>query len=165
MGDSQLRKSLASPMGRIFGKLKFWESDDSQSKLSGDEVTSTRDDKEIQQSASPNTQQKGSISCTSDPSGDVLSPPREERSAPEGTSSPTPHASDRSEDKPSASQKQALPDGYLSNTQVQELLKQQELQFEQKLLLAEVKANENEKKLREQMKSDQRNSGAFNDNM
>ncbi|CAL4081334.1 unnamed protein product, partial [Meganyctiphanes norvegica] len=149
----------------VFSRLRRRSGMGSQSKLSGDEVTSTRDDKEPQQSASPNTQHKGSINCTSDPSGDVLSPPREERSAPEGTSSPTPHASDRSEDKPSTSQNQALPEGYLSNTQVQELLKQQELQFEQKLLLAEVKANENEKKLREQMKSDQRNSSSFSDSM
>ncbi|XP_066987596.1 transforming acidic coiled-coil-containing protein 3-like isoform X7 [Macrobrachium rosenbergii] len=137
--ENQLRKSLATPLRG------------SQSKLSGNEVTPTKDKSELSSSSTPDHQSKP-VPSTSTPV-----PPHEERSAPEGTSSPTPRPSDTSEHKPSSSRPNSIPpEGYMSTAEVQKLLKQQELQFEEKLLRAELVSGEKEKKLRQAMKDEQK---------
>ncbi|XP_068208911.1 transforming acidic coiled-coil-containing protein 3-like isoform X3 [Palaemon carinicauda] len=137
--ENQLRKSLGTP---IRG---------SQSKLSGDDVTPTKDKSELSSSSTPDHHIKPA------PSTSTPAPPHEERSAPEGTSSPTPRPSDTSEHKPSSSRPNSIPpEGYMSTAEVQKLLKQQELQFEEKLLRAELVSGEKEKKLRQAMKDEQK---------
>ncbi|XP_076032143.1 uncharacterized protein LOC143019970 [Oratosquilla oratoria] len=131
--ENQLRKSLVTPLG-------------SQTKLSGDEGTPTKDDTPP---SLPSPQHKAS------PPPERRSPPREERSAPEGTSSPTPRSNESAEHKNnnnSGRGKTSVPSGYMSSAQVEELLKQQELQFEEKLLRVELSAGEKEKQLRHSMK-------------
>ncbi|XP_071518657.1 uncharacterized protein [Panulirus ornatus] len=143
--ENQLRKSLASP---LMG---------SHSKLSGDEVTPTKEKKEphaIKEPSviTPESPQNKPVPSTSSPA-----PPREERSAPEGTSSPTPRPSDTSEHKTSSSRPASVPpEGYMTAAEVQELIKRQELKFEEKLLQAELAAGEKEKKLRQAMKDEQK---------
>ncbi|KAG7163082.1 Transforming acidic coiled-coil-containing protein 1-like [Homarus americanus] len=123
----------------------------SHSKLSGDEVVPVRDKKD-HPAITPESPQNKPAPSTSSPA-----PPREERSAPEGTSSPTPRPSDTSEHKPSSSRPSSVPsEGYMTAAEVQELLKHQELKFEEKLLQVELTAGEKEKKLRQTMKDEQK---------
>ncbi|XP_042232549.1 transforming acidic coiled-coil-containing protein 3-like isoform X2 [Homarus americanus] len=137
--ENQLRKTLTSP---LMG---------SHSKLSGDEVVPVRDKKD-HPAITPESPQNKPAPSTSSPA-----PPREERSAPEGTSSPTPRPSDTSEHKPSSSRPSSVPsEGYMTAAEVQELLKHQELKFEEKLLQVELTAGEKEKKLRQTMKDEQK---------
>ncbi|XP_064104455.1 transforming acidic coiled-coil-containing protein 3-like isoform X2 [Macrobrachium nipponense] len=129
--ENQLRKGLSTPLRG------------SQSKLSGNEVTPTKDKSELSSSSTPDHQSK-TVPSTSTPV-----PPHEERSAPEGTSSPTPRPSDTSEHKPSSSRPNSIPpEGYMSTAE--------ELQFEEKLLRAELVSGEKEKKLRQAMKDEQK---------
>ncbi|KAK7070028.1 Transforming acidic coiled-coil-containing protein 3, partial [Halocaridina rubra] len=130
-----------------------------QSKLSGDEVTPTKDRSE---SASSTPEHQAKLA----PSTSTPVPPHEERSAPEGTSSPTPRPSDTSEHKPSSSRPHSIPsEGYMTATEVQKLLKQQELQFEEKLLRAELASGEKEKKLRQAMKDEQKEKNSLGENI
>lgn len=146
--ENQLRKSLVSTPLR-----------GSQSKLSGDEVTPTKD-KPDRRSSTPEPHNRPA------PSTSTPVPPHEERSAPEGTSSPTPRPSDTSEHKPSSSRSIAIPtEGYMTAAEVQKLLKQQELQFEEKLLRSELAAGEKEKKLRQAMKDEQKEMSTLGDSV
>ncbi|XP_042891226.1 transforming acidic coiled-coil-containing protein 3-like isoform X5 [Penaeus japonicus] len=139
--ERQFRRNLSTPMG-------------SQSKLSGDEVTPIKEKPE-HPSVTPESPQNKPVPSTSTPI-----PPREERSAPEGTSSPTPRPSDTSEHKPSSSRPLSVPaDGYVTTAEVEELLKRQSLQFEEKLLRAELAAGEKERKLIQAMKEEQKEKG------
>ncbi|XP_050715124.1 transforming acidic coiled-coil-containing protein 2-like isoform X9 [Eriocheir sinensis] len=122
------------------------------SKLVGDDVTPTKDKKEPPAGAPESPQNKPTPSTSS-----PAPPPREERSAPEGTSSPSPRPSDTAERKSlSARPTSAPPDGYMTASEVQELLKRQELKFEEKLLRVELSAGEKEKKLQQTMKDEQK---------
>ncbi|XP_050705041.1 transforming acidic coiled-coil-containing protein 3-like [Eriocheir sinensis] len=124
----------------------------SHSKLVGDDVTPTKDKKEPPAGAPESPQNKPTPSTSS-----PAPPPREERSAPEGTSSPSPRPSDTAERKSlSARPTSAPPDGYMTASEVQELLKRQELKFEEKLLRVELSAGEKEKKLQQTMKDEQK---------
>lgn len=159
-GESELDKSADCDVGKSADNSPSSPEDlvadgdsqtESQSKLSGNEVTPTKDKSELSSSSTPDHQSKP-VPSTSTPV-----PPHEERSAPEGTSSPTPRPSDTSEHKPSSSRPNSIPpEGYMSTAEVQKLLKQQELQFEEKLLRAELVSGEKEKKLRQAMKDEQK---------
>nr|XP_045616339.1 protein P200-like isoform X2 [Procambarus clarkii] len=145
--ENQLRKSLATP---LMG---------SHSKLSGDEVTPTRDRRD-HPAVTPVSPQHKQVPSTSSPA-----PPREERSAPEGTSSPTPRPSDTSERKSSSRPSSIPPEGYVTAAEVQDLLKRQELKFEEKLLQVELAAGEKEKQLRETMKDEQKELTTLGESM
>ncbi|XP_063882247.1 titin-like isoform X6 [Scylla paramamosain] len=137
--ETHLRRNLVSP---LLG---------SHSKLSGD-VTPTKDKKEPPAGAPESPQNKPAPSTSS-----PAPPPREERSAPEGTSSPSPRPSDTAERKSlSTRPTSAPPEGYMTASEVQELLKRQELKFEEKLLRVELAAGEKEKKLQQTMKDEQK---------
>ncbi|XP_076067270.1 uncharacterized protein LOC143040296 isoform X7 [Oratosquilla oratoria] len=174
--ENQLRKSLVTPLGRRRITRHFDVRDVSnfdvrgvrplrdgvnlsQTKLSGDEGTPTKDDTPP---SLPSPQHKAS------PPPERRSPPREERSAPEGTSSPTPRSNESAEHKNnnnSGRGKTSVPSGYMSSAQVEELLKQQELQFEEKLLRVELSAGEKEKQLRHSMKSEQKQMAELQGNV
>ncbi|KAF2366351.1 Transforming acidic coiled-coil-containing protein C-terminal [Trinorchestia longiramus] len=76
----------------------------------------------------------------------VMAPPPEERSAPEGTSSPTPRPQEASSDKA----------GYLTQAQVDALLKRQEAQFEERLQRMSQCTSEKEQGLHVKMKEEQK---------
>ncbi|XP_069946749.1 transforming acidic coiled-coil-containing protein 2 isoform X9 [Cherax quadricarinatus] len=161
--ENQLRKSLGTPlMGRcgLHAGTAYYKVGPIHSKLSGDEVTPTKDKRE-HPAITPESPQNKPVPSTSSPA-----PPREERSAPEGTSSPTPRPSDTSERKPSSSRPTSVPpEGYMTAAEVQDLLKRQELKFEEKLLQVELAAGEKEKTLRQTMKDEQKELTTLGESM
>ncbi|KAK4309404.1 hypothetical protein Pmani_018981 [Petrolisthes manimaculis] len=136
----------------------------SHSKLSSEEGTPTKERKDPGPSITPESPHKPvpSTSSPARPTSSPAPPPREERSAPEGTSSPTPRPTDTSERKLSSTRPtSAPPEGYMTATEVQELLKRQERKFEEKLLQVELAAGEKEKKLHQAMKDDQKEKASL----
>ncbi|XP_047740783.1 uncharacterized protein LOC108677751 isoform X7 [Hyalella azteca] len=85
----------------------------------------------------------------------VPAPPREERSAPEGTSSPTPRPQEAAPQHPEGYLTQAQADPNL-NKRVDALLKRQEAQFEDRLQRMSLCTSEKEQHLHVKMKEEQK---------